>query len=91
MTNLDGGKAMVESVPNMFGNKFNVIVYNFVDMLSHARTDMQVIKELAEDERAYRSITRSWFEHSPLYEALKRIAERPARDASRHQDNSKLR
>jgi hypothetical protein len=48
-------------------------------MLSHARTDMQVIKELAEDERAYRSITRSWFEHSPLYEALKRIAERPAR------------
>lgn len=79
VTNLDGGKAMVESVPNMFGNKFNVIVYNFVDMLSHARTDMQVIKELAEDERAYRSITRSWFEHSPLYEALKRIAERPAR------------
>ena len=42
----------------------NVIVYNFVDMLSHARTDMKVIKELAEDNAAYRSLTTSWFEHS---------------------------
>lgn len=79
VTNLDAGKTLVDHVPNLFGNKFNVIVYNFVDMLSHARTDMQVIKELAEDEKAYRSITRSWFEHSPLLEALRRIAERPAK------------
>lgn len=79
VTNLEAGKALAEQVPNLFRNKFNVIVYNFVDMLSHARTDMQVIKELAEDEKAYRSITRSWFEHSPLLETLKRIAERPAK------------
>lgn len=79
VTNLDAGKTLVDHIPNLFSNKFNVIVYNFVDMLSHARTDMQVIKELAEDEKAYRSITRSWFEHSPLLEALRRIAERPAK------------
>ncbi len=79
VTNLDAGKALADQVPNLFRNKFNVIVYNFVDMLSHARTDMQVIKELAEDEKAYRSITRSWFEHSPLLETLKRIAEKPAK------------
>lgn len=79
VTNLDAGKALADQVPNLFGNKLNVIVYNFVDMLSHARTDMQVIKELAEDEKAYRSITRSWFEHSPLLETLRKIAERPAK------------
>jgi hypothetical protein len=62
---------MVENLPNLLQNKFNAIVYNFVDMLSHARTEMEVIRELADTERAYRSITESWFEHSPLQEALK--------------------
>ena len=45
-------------------------------MLSHARTDMAMIRELAADESAYRSITRSWFLHSPLYEMLHAIAEK---------------
>lgn len=79
ITNIDAGRELADQIPNLFQNKLNVIVYNFVDMLSHARTDMQVIRELAEDEKAYRSITRSWFEHSPLLEAMKRIAERPSR------------
>ncbi|MES2691713.1 MAG: bifunctional response regulator/alkaline phosphatase family protein [Bacteroidota bacterium] len=79
ITNLANGKRLVDEVPNMFNNKFNVIVYNFVDMLSHVRTEMNVMKELAEDEAAYRSITASWFEHSPLFEALKRIAGKKAR------------
>jgi len=50
-----------------------------VDMLSHARTDMEVIRELAEDDAAYRSLTKSWFEHSPLFDILKGIAERGGR------------
>jgi DNA-binding response OmpR family regulator len=79
ITNIEAGKLLADQVPNLFQNKLNVIVYNFVDMLSHARTDMQVIRELAEDEKAYRSITRSWFEHSPLLEVMRRIAERPSR------------
>jgi hypothetical protein len=60
-------------------NKFNVIVYNCVDMLSHVRTEMNVMKELAEDEAAYRSITASWFEHSPLFETIKKIAQKKVR------------
>jgi CheY-like chemotaxis protein len=76
ITNLDSGKAMVDSVSNMFQYKLNVIVYNFVDMLSHARTEMGLIKELAEDEAAYRSITRSWFIHSPLFETIKKIVQK---------------
>jgi CheY-like chemotaxis protein len=74
ITNLDAGKRLVDDIPNMSGNKFNVIVYNFVDMLSHVRTEMNVMKELAEDEAAYRSITASWLEHSPLIDALRRIS-----------------
>ncbi len=70
------GRKVVQDIPNQMQNKFNVIVYNFIDMLSHARTDTDVIKELAEDESAYRSLTLSWFEHSPLKEALKEIASR---------------
>jgi CheY-like chemotaxis protein len=68
------GKKLSESMSNLMQNKLNVIVYNFVDMLSHARTEMEVIRELADDEKAYRSITLSWFEHSPLHEILKQIA-----------------
>lgn len=75
ITNLDAGKRLVDDIPNLLSNKLNVIVYNFVDMLSHARTEMNVMKELAEDEAAYRSITHSWFEHSPLFDALKRLAQ----------------
>ncbi len=79
ITNLNSGKKLADNMNNLMHNKLNVIVYNFVDMLSHARTDMQVIKELADDEAAYRSITKSWLEHSPLLEMFKKIAESKAR------------
>lgn len=72
--NLNAGRKLVESLPNLMSNKFNVIVYNFVDMLSHARTEMEVIRELADDEPAYRSLTVSWFEHSPLLDIIKFLA-----------------
>ena len=76
VTNLDGGKAMVDKIPNLFQNSINAIVYNFVDAFSHARTDVSIIRELAEDEAAYRSVTESWFKHSPLWEALQLMAEK---------------
>ena len=76
ITNNSDGQKLVDNIHNMLQNDFNVIVYNFVDMLSHARTEMEVLKELAGDETSYRSITLSWFEHSPLHHALKRIADK---------------
>ncbi len=75
ITNLAAGKRLAENLNGLAGNSLNVIVYNFVDMLSHARTDMEVIRELADDEAAYRSLTSSWFEHSPLNDMFDRIAE----------------
>lgn len=76
ITNLDAGRNLVENISNLYKNKLNIIVYNFVDLLSHVRTEMEVIKELAEDEAAYRSLTQSWFEHSPLYESLRKLADK---------------
>ncbi|MEO6882825.1 MAG: PglZ domain-containing protein [Bacteroidia bacterium] len=73
------GKKLAENINNLMGNKLNVIVYNFVDMLSHARTEMEVIRELADDEAAYRSLTVSWFEHSPLQDIMKQIAAKKAK------------
>lgn len=79
ITNLAAGKKLVENFNELKDNQLNAIVYNFVDMLSHARTDMEVIKELADDESAYRSLTLSWFEHSPLQDIIKKIADSKAK------------
>ncbi len=66
IVNHNDGQQLVNNIHNLLNNDLNIIVYNFVDMLSHARTEMEVLKELAGDEISYRSITKSWFEHSAL-------------------------
>lgn len=76
--NLQAGKKLLEQLPNLMSNDLNVIVYNFVDMLSHARTEMEIIRELADDEEAYRSLMVSWFEHSSLFDMMRFIAEKKA-------------
>ncbi len=73
VTNVQHGKDLVDDILHTLNNDLTVIVYNFIDMLSHARTEMEVLKELAGDERAYRSLTRSWFVHSPLWAALQKL------------------
>jgi hypothetical protein len=77
VVNNQSGQELQQQIHNLMDNDLNVIVYNFVDMLSHARTEMEVLKELAGDEKSYRSVTRSWFEHSPLHQALRRVADKP--------------
>lgn len=76
VVNHQAGNELVNNMHNLLSNDLNIIVYNFVDMLSHARTEMEVLKELASDEISYRSITASWFEHSPLFQALRKIADK---------------
>lgn len=73
---LEQGKDVLDNIRNYMQNDLNVLVYNFVDMLSHARTDVAMIRELANDEAAYRSLTLSWFEHSPLFDVLKWLSQR---------------
>jgi len=76
VTNVASAKTVEDRVLNFLNNDLTVIVYNFIDFLSHARTEMEVLKELAGDEKAYRSLTLSWFKNSPLYSALQRLSER---------------
>ncbi len=72
ITNLKNGKELVDNYQATKGNDLTVVVYNFVDMLSHAKTDMEMIKELSGDDKAYRSLTASWFQNSPLLEILQK-------------------
>ncbi|MFD2725987.1 T9SS response regulator signal transducer PorX [Hyunsoonleella rubra] len=70
ITNLRTGKKLVDNFKSLRNNDLSVIVYNFVDMLSHAKTEMEVVKELASNDKAYRSLTLSWFKNSPLLEMI---------------------
>ena len=70
ITNLRDGKKLVDNFKACKNNDLTTIVYNFVDMLSHAKTEMDVVKELASNDKAYRSLTLSWFKNSPLLEMI---------------------
>ena len=60
-------------------NSLNVVVVNFIDMLSHARTESKMVRELAHDEAAYRSLTLSWFRHSAISQLLHRLSQTDCR------------
>ena len=66
ITNLKAGKKLADNFKSQKDNDLTVVVYNFVDMLSHSKTEMDVVKELASNDKAYRSLTVSWFKNSPL-------------------------
>ena len=72
ITNLRAGKKLVENFNSIKNNDLTVLVYNFVDMLSHSKTEMEVIKELASNDKSYRSLTESWFKNSPLLEMIQK-------------------
>ncbi len=70
ISSLKQGKNLLKHFKSHGDTELTVVVYNFVDMLSHAKTEMEVIKELASNDKAYRSLTLSWFRNSPLLELI---------------------
>ena len=70
-----GAERLIERLGELKKNDINVVVVNFIDMLSHARTESKMVRELANNESAYRSITLSWFRHSVVGELLKALAQ----------------
>ena len=70
------GEALLNKFNSLSQFDLNVVVLNFVDMLSHARTESKMIRELANSDAAYRGITESWFKHSAALELFRRIAEK---------------
>jgi len=75
ISSLKQGKRLVENFKSHKDEDLTVIVYNFVDILSHSKTEMEVIKELASTDKAYRSLTQSWFKNSPLMEIIQQAAQ----------------
>ena len=74
-----GSEKLLREFTNLLDYDLNVIVFNFIDMLSHARTESRMIRELAANDAAYRSITESWFRHSPVLEIFRSIAAKGCR------------
>lgn len=70
-----GAEKFRQQFNNLKQNDLNVLVVNFIDMLSHARTEMKMVRELANNESAYRSITLSWFRHSLLADIMRMLAQ----------------
>lgn len=70
-----GADRFIQRFNQLSGNDLNVLVINFIDMLSHARTESKMVRELANNESAYRSITLSWFRHSVLAELFKMLSQ----------------
>ena len=70
ISNLKQGKQLAQNFKSQKDNDLVVVVYNFVDMLSHSKTEMDVVKELASNDKAYRSLALSWFKNSPLLEII---------------------
>jgi CheY-like chemotaxis protein len=69
------GKKLVDNFSNLLNYDLVVIVYNFIDLLSHANTELEMIRELAGNDSAYRSLILSWFQHSQLLDIIKLLAE----------------
>jgi DNA-binding response OmpR family regulator len=69
-----GAEKFLGDMANMRRNDLNILVVNFIDMLSHARTESKMVRELANNESAYRSLTLSWFRHSIISELMKMLA-----------------
>ncbi|MFW5879782.1 MAG: PglZ domain-containing protein, partial [bacterium] len=75
INNLSFGKKVFDNFNNLLNHDFIVLVYNFIDMLSHARTEIEMIRELTNNDSAYRSITQSWFRHSHLLDMIRMFSE----------------
>ena len=69
------GERLVAKLKDLAHNSLNVVVLNFIDMLSHARTESKTVRELASDEAAYRALTKTWMEHSATLDLFRRMAE----------------
>ena len=76
VNNSTDAERLMQQMPQMEKNDLNVVVFNFIDMLSHARTESRMVRELANNESAYRSITLSWFRHSVISDFFRQLAQK---------------
>jgi len=68
------GRNFEQNILSYQNNHLTAVVVNFLDMIAHGRSDSDLLKEIAPDEPAYRSLTNTWFAHSSLYATFKALA-----------------
>jgi len=73
--NTDDARNLEKNLTSFVDGPISSIVVNFVDILAHSRSDLPILKEIAPDEPSYRSLTRSWFEHSTVYQIFKKLSQ----------------
>lgn len=73
--NADFEKKILDDFHQYKNKNLTVIVYNFIDILSHAKTDNRIVSQLIRDDKTYRSITKNWFENSYLLQIVKKAQE----------------
>jgi DNA-binding response OmpR family regulator len=74
VNNSQDADRLMQQFKQLEKNDLNVVVFNFIDMLSHARTESRMVRELANNESAYRSITLSWLRHSVIADFFRQLA-----------------
>ena len=79
VNDIAGAERYLQRYSQLAKNDINVVVFNFIDMLSHARTESKMVRELASNESAYRSLTLSWFRHSVMADLLNTLAQHDCR------------
>jgi DNA-binding response OmpR family regulator len=79
VNNSTDAEKFMQQWKNLEKHQLNVVVFNFIDMLSHARTESRMVRELANNESAYRSITLSWFRHSVIADFFRQLAQTDAK------------
>ena len=75
INNQKNGKLLTDSILNHKNEILTSVIYNFVDIISHAKTDINIIKELASNNQSFRSLTLSWFKNSYIYDLIKKVAQ----------------
>lgn len=70
------GEAVAKRAGDLFDSQVVTLVFNFLDILAHGRSNNVILKEIAGTEAAFRSLMKSWFAHSPLFSLLKAFAGR---------------
>ena len=71
-------QAVKKDIASLYSLPLVALVFNFIDILSHGRSESELLREIAPDEAAFRALTTAWFKHSALFDILKTLSRQDA-------------
>ncbi len=76
LLNAEEANRIENQIESYFSLQLISMIFNFIDIMAHRRSESQILQEILPDESAYRSLTRTWFKHSSLFKILRKASER---------------